>query len=111
MFQQNKIIQINTIPEINLLIIQLILFHQMIKNTITKIVSDFIQAKDLVLTVLTNQTFLNHTHETNKYDIQEKNQYLITIIFNNKTQLTYNHTNQLKCITKFHCHIIYNSLK
>ena len=81
------------------------------KNTIIKIISDFIQAKDLILTVLTNQLFLNHTHETNKYDNLEITQHLTTITFNNKIQLTHNHTNQLKCITKFHCHVIYNKMK
>ena len=106
-----KKIQIITIPEINLIIKRKFISHQMMKNTIIKIISDFIQAKDLVLTVLTNQIFSNHTHETNKYDNLEITQHLTTIIFNNKTQLTHNHTNQLKCITKIHCHIIYNNMK
>ena len=83
-FQQKiKIIRIKTIPEINLIIIRQIIFHQMMKNTIIKIISDFIQAKDLVLTVLTNQIFLNHTHETNNYDNLEKIQHLTTKTFNN----------------------------
>ena len=110
-FKKVKIIQINTIPEINLIIMHKIISHQMMKKTIVKIISVFIQAKDLVLTVLTNQIFSNHTHETNKYDNLEITQHLTTIIFNNKTHLTHNHTNQLKCITKFHCHIIYNNMK
>ena len=83
-FNKIKIIQMNTIPEINLIIIQHIIFHQMMKNTIIKIINDFIQAKDLVLTVLTNQTFSNHTHEMNKYDDQELIQHLTTILFNKK---------------------------
>ena len=52
--------QINTIPEVNLIIIKQIIFHQLMKNTIIKIINDFIQAKDLFLTVLTNQILLNH---------------------------------------------------
>ena len=52
-------------PEINLIIMLKILCHQMMKNTIIKIISDFIQANDLVFLVLTNQTFSNHTHEMN----------------------------------------------
>ena len=38
-------------------------------------------------------------------------QHLTTKIFNSKIPLTHNHTNQLKCITKFHCHVIYNNTK
>ena len=110
-FQTRKTIQVNTIPEINLIIMHKIISHQMMKNTIIKIISDSIQAKDLVLTVLTNQIFSNHTHETNKYDNHEITQHITTIIFNNKTELTHNHTNQLNCITKFHCHIFYNNMK
>ena len=83
-FNKIKIKQINTIPEINLIIIRLITLHQMTKKIIIKIISDFIQAKDLVLTVLTNQIFSNHTHETNKYDNLEKIQHLTTIVFNKK---------------------------
>ena len=86
-FDKIKIKQINTIPEINLIFMHKIFFHQMMKNTITKIISDFTQVKDLVLTVLTNQIPSNHTHETNKYDSLEIIQYFTTIIFNNKTQL------------------------
>ena len=37
-------------------------FHQKMKNTIIKIINDFIQAKDLVLTEMTNQVFSNHFH-------------------------------------------------
>ena len=111
LFQQQKIIQLDTIPEINLIIIQPIIFHQMMKNTIIKIINDFIQAKDLVLRKLTNQIFSKHTHEMNKYDNLEIIQHLTRIIFNNKTQLIHNHTNQLKCITKYHCHIVYNNMK
>ena len=72
--------------KINLLIIQLIIIHQMMENTIIKIINDFIQAKDLVLRILTNQMFSNHTHEMNKNGNLEVTQYLTTIIFNNKTQ-------------------------
>ena len=83
-FNKTKIIQTNTIPEINLNIIHKINFHQMMKNTIIKTISNFTQAKNLVLTVLTNDT-----HEMNKYDNLEKIQHLTTIFFlNNKTQLT-----------------------
>ena len=110
-FNKIKIIQINTIPEINLINMHKIIFYQMMNFTITKIISDFTQAENLVLTVLTNQIILNHTHETNKYDNLEIIQHLTKIIFNNKTQLTHNHTNQLKCITKFHCHFIYNNME
>ena len=110
-FNKIKIIQTNTRPEINLIIIQQIIFHQMMKNTIIKTINDFIQAKDLVPTELAKQTFLNHTHEVNNYDNLETIQHLTTINFNNKTQLTHNHTNQLKCMTKLHCHIMYNSMK
>ena len=110
-FNKIKIIQIDTIPGINLLIIRQIIFHQIMENNIIKIISDFIQDKDLVLTVLTNQIFSNHTHEMNKYDNLEIIQQLTTIIFNNKFQLTHNHTNQLKCITKLHCHIVYSNMK
>ena len=108
-FNKVKIKQINTISKINFIIMHEIIFHQMMKNTITKIIEEFTQAKDLVLTVLTNPIFSNHTHEMKKYDIVEIIQHLTTIISNNKIQLTHNHTNQLKCITKFHCRIIYNN--
>ena len=81
------------------------------KNTITKIINDFTQAKDFALIVLTNQIFLNLTHATDKYDNLEKIHHFTTINFINKIQLTHNHTNQLKCITKFHCHVIYNNTK
>ena len=110
-FNKIKILQINTIPEINLIIMNKIVFHQMMKSTRIKIISDFIQAKDLVLTVLTNQIFSNHTHKTNKYNNLELIQHPTTINFNSKTQLTHNHTNQLKCITKFLCYNIYNNMK
>ena len=56
------------IPKINLIIMHKIIFHQMMKNTITKIINDFTPTKDLVLAALGNQIFVNHTHETNKYD-------------------------------------------
>ena len=93
-FQQNKINTKNTMPEINLIIIHQIIFQQMMKNTIIKIINDFIQAKDLVLKVLTNQIISNQTHEMKKHDNLEIIHYLTTTIFNNKTQLTHNHTNQ-----------------
>ena len=82
-FNKIKIIQIDTIPGINLFIIRQIVFHQIMENSIFKIISDFIQDKDLVFTVLTNQIFSNHTHEMNKYDNLEIVQQLTTIIFNN----------------------------
>ena len=65
-FNKIKIIQINTMPEINLIIMHKIIFYQMMKSTITEIISGFTKAKDLVLTVLTNQIFSNQTPETNK---------------------------------------------
>ena len=107
-FNKIKIIQINIIPKINLIFMHKIIFHQMVKNIITKIINGFTQVKDLVLTVLTNQIISNQTHETNKYDNLEIIQHLTTIIINNKNQLTHNQSNQLECITKFHCHINYN---
>ena len=110
-FNKIKIIQINIIPKINLIIMHKIFFHQMMKNTISKIINDFTPTKDLVLTILSNQIFLNHTHEMNKYDNLEITQHHTTIIFNNKIQSTHNHTNQLKCKTQSHCHIIYNKTK
>ena len=110
-FNKIKVIRIDTIPDFNLIFIQKAFFHQMMRNTIIKIINDFIQAKDLVLTVLSNQIFSNHTHEMSKYDNLELIQHLTTTIFNNKTQLLHNLTNQLKCITKFLSHIIYNNMK
>ena len=95
----------------NLIIMHKIIFHQMMKNIITKIIKDFTETKDLVLTVLSNQIFLNHIHEMNKYDNIEKTQHLTTKIFINKIPSSHNHTNQLKCKTKSHCHIIYNNTK
>ena len=83
----------------------------MMENTIIKIINDFIQAKDLVLTVVSNQIFSNHTHEMNKYDNLKIIQHLPTIIFENKTHLIQNHTNELKCLTKSHCHINFNNMK
>ena len=83
-FKQNKSNLNKNHPEINLIIMHKIIFHQMMKNTIIKIINHFIQAKDFVLTVLTNQIFLNHTHETNKHDNLEIIQNLTTIIFNKK---------------------------
>ena len=47
-FQQNKIIKRDTILEINTLIIQLIIFHLMMKNTIIKLMKNFIQAEDSI---------------------------------------------------------------
>ena len=84
--QQKKIIQVDIILKIILLNKQLIIIHQMMKNTIIKIIRDFIQAKGLDFTILTNQIFSNHTHEMNKYDNLELTQHLTTITFNNKTQ-------------------------
>ena len=55
-FNKIKITQIDTILEINHLIIQLIIFHQIMKNFIIKIINNFISAKDFVLTVVINQT-------------------------------------------------------
>ena len=110
-FNKIKIIQIDTIPEINLLIIQLIIFHQIMKNALIEIINNFIQAKDLVLIILTNQIFSNHIHKTNKYNNLEIIQHFTTINFNNKIQSKHNLTNQLKSITTFHSHINYNNVK
>ena len=83
-YNKINILQINIIPKINLIIMHKIIFHQMMKNIITKIMNDFTPTKHLVLTVLSNQIFLNHTHEMNKYDNLELTQHLTTIVFNNK---------------------------
>ena len=103
--------QINTILEINLIITHKIIFHQTMMNTIIKINNEFPQIQDLVLTVLINQIFSNHTHEMNKYDNLELTQHLTTIIFNNKIQLIQIQTNQLRCKMKSHYHFIYNNTK
>ena len=110
-FNEIKIIQIDTILKINLHIIQLIIFHQMMKIIIMKIINNFIQTKDLDLTLLTNQIFSNNTHEMNKHDNLEITQHLTTIIFNNKTQLIHNLATQLNCIMKSLCDNIYNNMK
>ena len=94
-FQQQKIMQINTIPEINLIIIKEIIFNQMMKKTIIKIINDFIQAKELFLTVLTNQIPSNHTNEMKKHDNLKTIQQLTKTIFYNKTQLIHNLTNSM----------------
>ena len=109
-FNKIKIIQRNIIPKINLVIMHKITFHQMMKNTITKIINNFTPTKEFVLTVLSNQIFLNHQHEMNKYDNLETTQQH-TEIFNNKIQSTHNQSNQLKCKRQSHCHIIYNNTK
>ena len=83
----------------------------MMRNIIIKIINGFIQAKNLVPTVITNQIISNHTHEMSKNDNLELIQHLSTKIFNNKTQLIHNLTNRIKCITKFHCHIFYNYME
>ena len=64
---------LNTINRYHIRKQQLIIFfHQMMKNILIKIINNFIQAKDLFLTVLINQIFSNHTHEMKKYDNLEK---------------------------------------
>ena len=83
-FQKIKKIQKNIIPKINFKFMHKIIFHQMMKNTITKIINDFTQAKDFVLTVLNNQIFSNHTHKTNKNDN-------LTIDINTLTLNTHHH--------------------
>ena len=88
-----------------------IIFHQMMKNTKNKVINDFTPTKDLVLIVLSNQIFSNHTHEMNKHDNLEITQHHTTKTFNNKIQSTHNHTNQLKCKLKSHFHILYNNTK
>ena len=110
-FTKINLIQINIIPKFNLIFIHKIIFNQMMKNTIPQMINNFTSTKDLVLTVLKNQIFFNHTHGMNNYDNLEIAQHHITIIFNNKIQSRHNHTNQLKCKTKSHCHIIHNITK
>ena len=110
-FNKTKIIQIDTISETNLLIIQLKIFYQMMRKIIIKIVNNFFQTKDPVLTALINQIFSNHIHEMNKYDNLELIQHHTILFFNHKTQSIHNSTNQLKCITKFCCRIFYNNMK
>ena len=61
-FNKTKIIQINILPKINLIIKHNIFFYQMMKKTIPKIINDFTSTKDPVLTLLSNQIFMNHTH-------------------------------------------------
>ena len=56
--------------------------YQIKKTIIINTKNDSIQTKDLVLTKLINQIFLNHTHEMNKYDNLEIIQHLTIIIFN-----------------------------
>ena len=65
-FNEIKIIEMVTITKINLIITQKNFFNQMMKKTTTKFINNFPQTKDLVLTVLINQIFSNHTHEINK---------------------------------------------
>ena len=72
-FQQNKNNQNNIILKINLIIMHKIIFHQMMKNTITKINNDFTPTRDLVLTALSKKTFLNHTHTRNEERRQPRN--------------------------------------
>ena len=91
-FNKIKIIQINIKPKINLIIMHKIIFHQMMKNNITKIINDFTPTKNLDLTILGNQIFLNHTYEMNKYDNLELTQHHTTIIFNNQIQSTHQAT-------------------
>ena len=77
------------------------------EDFVIKIISNFIQTKDLVHTIMTNQIFLNHAHEMNKYDNLEIIQHLkINVSFNHKIQSIHNLINQLKCITKSHCQLI-----
>ena len=110
-FQQNQTRSSRYLLEVNLFITQLIFLHQTMNSFIIKINNDSFQAKDLVLTSLINKILSNQTHEMNKYDNLEKIQHHPIIFINYKTQLTHNFTNQLKCITKSHCHIIYNNMK
>ena len=51
---------------INLISTHKTIFHQTMTNTINRIINDFPQIQDLVLTVLINQIFSYHTHEINK---------------------------------------------
>ena len=65
-FNNIKIIELNNIPKINLIITHKVIFHQMKKNTKTKIINSFPQTTDLVFTGLINQIFLKPTQENNK---------------------------------------------
>ena len=65
-FNNGETMQINTILKINLIITHIIIFHQMMMNTIIRIINDFPQIQDLDLTVLINQIFSNHTQKMNK---------------------------------------------
>ena len=49
---------------------------------------------------------------TRDEQIRQRNiiQYHTIIFFNQKTQSIHNLTNQLKCLTKSHCHILYNNM-
>ena len=42
------------------------------KNTIIRVINDFIETKDLVPTTWINQVFLNHIHQKNIYDNLDK---------------------------------------
>ena len=59
-------------------------------------------------TLLINQTFSNHMHETNKDDKQDRTQRHIIKTFNHKT--LYIHKKP-KCRMKSHYHKIYNNMK
>ena len=104
-FVKIKITQVNTIIQINNLMIQLIILHKKMKKIIIKIINDFIKTKDLTVTTLINEIFPKHIKKLNKQDYQEIIHHHTILFFNHKTQSKHNSTNQLKCITKFHCRI------
>ena len=62
-------------------------------------------------TLLINQTFSNHMHETNKDDKQDRTQRHIIKTFNHKTLYIHKIINQPKCGMKSHYHKIYNNMK
>ena len=109
-FNKTKLIQTDTIPESNLLIIHLIILHQIMKNTIITIINNFIQAKDPVLTILTNQIILEPYTRDEQIRQPRNNPTPYNNIFQQENPVLHNLTNQLKCITKSHCHTIYNNM-
>ena len=67
-FQHVKTMQKNTIPKINLINTHKINFHQTMMNTIIRIINNFPQIQDLVLTVLINHNFQEQNPvNTNSY--------------------------------------------
>ena len=63
--QQNKRIHNEITLDIKHLTIHLIIFHQTMRNTIIRIINNFIKTKDIVLTTWINQIILNRIHKKN----------------------------------------------